>query len=139
LKDCLIFLCITYRLKKRIIENIIILFNCMKAKYLFFALVLVLFSGCGPKATDQEVNMQLPVNETAETQEMTNDQDVDVTCEPPAEYACHPVYPGEDDAEDLPPAVCGCTPRCPAGTFLEVGVGEGNNPDGTRKAIFSCK
>ena len=71
--------------------------------------------------------------------EPDDDQDSDVSCESPSEYACHPVYSGPDDTEDLPPAVCGCTPRCESGTFLEVGVGEGNNPDGTRKAVFSCK
>ena len=96
----------------------------MKAIYLLVLLIVVW--GCKP--TGQQENQQLMV-----------EPDDDVSCEPPSEYACHPVYPGPDDTEDLPPAVCGCTPRCEGGTFLDVGVGEGNNPDGTRKGVFSCK
>jgi len=91
-------------------------------------ILVLLIVGCTPvDQMDTEKTMDIQDQKTDPT-------DDEVSCEPPSEYACHPVY--EDNA---PPAVCGCTPRCEGGTFLEVGVGEGNNPDGTRKGIFSCK
>lgn len=114
----------------------------MKAKYLCLLVVLFVFSGCQSNSTGQQVNQQTNQQVNQQEKEMddrADKQDADVKCESPSEYACHPVYPGPDDTEDMPSAVCGCTPRCESGTFLQVGVGEGNNPDGTRKGVFSCK
>jgi len=109
----------------------------MKAKFISLLVLLIMIVGCKPaeqpiaQQEDQQINQQI-----REMDKPEDSQDNDVSCESPSEYACHPVY--SDNAND-PPAVCGCTPRCSAGTFLEVSVGESNNPDGTRKASFSCK
>ena len=112
----------------------------MKKLIIFNILVLFILSGCIQSSSVSEINDAESINNSKDLIGDTDDnQDSDVSCEPPSEYACHPVYPGPDDTEDLPPAVCGCTPRCDSGTFLDVGVGEGNNPDGTRKGVFSCK
>ena len=101
----------------------------MKAMYPYLLVLLIAASGCSPDPADQQVN---------ELNKLDSDQDTAISCGPSSDYACHPVYQESADT-DLPPAVCGCIPRCGSGLSLDVKVAEGYWPDGTRKGDFSCK